>query len=441
MPGLKEETAQNVVNYVDGLKEQLVKFRRDFHMHPELGFLEYRTTSLIVSELREAGYEVLTGKDACKEDARMGLPSEEDDKAAIARAIEEGADDEFVKSIAGGHTGAVAIMKNGEGPVIGMRFDIDCLPLNETTEEGHFPADHGFISKHPASMHACGHDAHITMGLGVAKAMAALKDQWSGTLKILFQPAEEGVRGAQAMVEAGHVDDVDIMLGQHVWPHDFEEFDFAPGSGGALATTKFDVDFKGRAAHASGAPEKGRNALLAACTAVLNLYAISRHSGGSTRVSVGKLQAGDTRNIVAEHAHFEMEVRGENTEINQYMADRARTVVKAAAEMYECEFTMERMGEAISLESDPELMDEIAKAGEAVGIRPKNPQWEEMTASEDYSYMMKRVQENGGKASLMLFFTPSKVGLHSVDFSVDESVLVKGVKVFTATAMAYMPSK
>lgn len=86
-------------------------------------------------------------------------------------------------------------------------------------------------------------------------------------------------------------------------------------------------------------------------------------------------------------------------------------------------------------------MDEIAKAGEAVGIRPKNPQWEEMTASEDYSYMMKRVQENGGKASLMLFFTPSKVGLHSVDFSVDESVLVKGVKVFTATAMAYMPSK
>lgn len=139
MPELKEETAQNVVNYVDGLKEQLVKFRRDFHMHPELGFLEYRTTSLIVSELREAGYEVLTGKDACKEDARMGLPSEEDDKAAIARAIEEGADAEFVKSIAGGHTGAVAIMRNGEGPVIGMRFDIDCLPLNETTAEGISP--------------------------------------------------------------------------------------------------------------------------------------------------------------------------------------------------------------------------------------------------------------------------------------------------------------
>ena len=87
-------------------------------------------------------------------------------------------------------------------------------------------------------------------------------------------------------------------------------------------------------------------------------------------------------------------------------------------------------------------MDTIAAAAEAVGVRPeRSTPAMRFTASEDYSYMMKRVQENGGKASLMLFFTPSKVGLHSVDFSVDESVLVKGVKVFTATAMAYMPSK
>lgn len=431
MPTISENTAHKVVTCVDALQDQLVAWRRDFHRFPELGFLEYRTTAKIIEELRNCGYEVLTGADATDPSARMGLPTQQEDEAAIARAIDEGANPDIVHAIAGGFTGAVAILKNGDGPVVGMRFDIDCLPLTEKTEHG---------SAHEGSMHACGHDSHITMGLGVARAMAALTDEWSGTLKLLFQPAEEGVRGAQAMVSAGLVDDVEVMLGQHVWPHDFEDFDFAPGSGGALATTKFDVNFTGLASHASGAPEKGKNALLAACTATLNLYAISRHSGGSTRISVGKLEAGDTRNIVAEHAHFEMEVRGQTTEINEFMATRARTVIEAAAAMYECDVDIIRMGEAISLESDEQLMDTIAAAAEAVGVRPeRSTPAMRFTASEDYSYMMKRVQDNGGQAALMLFFTPSEVGLHSVDFCVDESVLPKGVKTFIATALAYMP--
>jgi len=436
MPTISENTARKVVTCVDALQDQLVAWRRDFHRFPELGFLEYRTTATIIEELRSCGYEVLTGQDATDPSARMGLPTQQEDEAAIARAIEEGADPDIVHAMAGGFTGAVAILKNGDGPVVGMRFDIDCLPLQETDAPTHLPAAGGFASTHPSAMHACGHDSHITMGLGVARAMAAL----TGTLKLLFQPAEEGVRGAQAMVSAGLVDDVEVMLGQHVWPHDFQDFDFAPGSGGALATTKFDVNFTGLASHASGSPEKGKNALLAACTATLNLYAISRHSGGSTRISVGKLEAGDTRNIVAEHAHFEMEVRGQTTEINEFMATRARTVIEAAAAMYECDVDIIRMGEAISLESDEKLMDTIAAAAEAVGVRPeRSTPAMRFTAPEDYSYMMKRVQDNGGQAALILFFTPSEVGLHSVDFCVDESVLPKGVKTFVATALASMP--
>lgn len=431
MPTIAQEAAEKVVACVDAFQDQLVSWRRDFHRYPELGFLEYRTTARIVTELRHLGYEVLTGADATDPSARMGLPSPAEDEAAIARAIEEGADPAFVRAIAGGLTGAVAVLHNGPGPVVGMRFDIDCLPLTEKTEHG---------SAHEGSMHACGHDAHITMGLGVARALAELKDSWSGTVKILFQPAEEGVRGAQAMVSAGLVDDVEIMLGQHVWPHPFAEYDFAPASSGALATTKFDVTFSGRAAHASGAPEKGKNALLAACAATLNLYAISRHSGGSTRVSVGKLEAGDNRNIVAERAHLEMEVRGETTEINEFMATRARTVIEAAAAMYECDVDIDTVGEAISLRSDDELAQVIAQAATTVGIRPQTTPAIPFTASEDYSYMMKRVQDNGGLASLMLFFTPSEVGLHSVDFYVDDSVLPKAVKTFTATALAYLPA-
>lgn len=437
---LPMQIAETLTSNVDAMTDDLVQWRRDFHAHPELGFLEYRTTSIIVQHLREWGYEVLQGKDACLSEERMGLPSSEEDEAAIARAIDEGADAGFVHSIAGGHTGTVAILRNGDGPTVGMRFDIDALPLQESSEKGYYPADEGFNSIHASIMHACGHDAHITMGLGVARTMAQMKDSWSGTLKILFQPAEEGVRGAKSMVAAGHVDDVDVMFAQHVWPHDFEESDYAPGSGGALATTKYDVNLKGLAAHASGAPQKGKNTILAACTAVLNLYAISRHSEGATRVSVGKIVAGDTRNIVADHTHFEMEVRGSTTEINEYMEHRARTVIEAAAQMYECDYEIVRMGEAISLDSDPDLMDRIAEAGELVGVRANDPKWVEMTASEDYAFMMKRVQDNGGKASLLLIFTPSKGGLHSVEFTVDEAVLPKGVRVISAAAIAEMPA-
>lgn len=441
MSALSADTAQLITEKTDGLADRLIEWRRDFHAYPELGWMEYRTTSIIINELKKMGYDVLYGKDACKEDERMGLPCAQEDEEAVARALKEGADPELLKEIKGGHTGAVAILKNGDGPVIGMRFDIDALPLQEFSDSGYFPADKGFNSKHPSTMHACGHDSHITMGLGVARVMAELKDRWSGTLKILFQPAEEGVRGAKSMVKAGHVDDVDIMLAQHVWPHEFDTADYAPGSGGALATTKYDVNMKGLAAHASGAPQKGKNALLAACTAVLNLYAISRHSGGSTRVSVGKIEAGDTRNIVAEHAHFEMEVRGLTTELNEYMEHRAKTIIDAAAKMYECDYEIIRMGEAISLDSDPDLMQQIADAADTVGVRANDPHWVEMTASEDYAFMMKRVQDNGGKASLLLIFTPSKGGLHSVEFSVDESVLTKGVKAIVASAVAQMPAR
>ena len=135
-----------------------------------------------------------------------------------------------------------------------------------------------------------------------------------------------------------------------------------------------------------------------------------------------------------------MEVRGSTTEINEYMEHRARTVIEAAARMYECDYEIVRMGEAISLDSDPDLMDRIAEAGELVGVRANDPKWVEMTASEDYAFMMKRVQDNGGKASLLLIFTPSKGGLHSVEFTVDEAVLPKGVRVISAVAIAEMPA-
>ncbi len=152
-------------------------------------------------------------------------------------------------------------------------------------------------------------DGHAAIGLGLAEVLVGLRDCLSGTVKLIFQPAEEGVRGAKAMVAAGVVEGVDALLGLHLysgWPTGR----VVPGKGGFLATSKFDAYFTGAPAHAGGAPQLGRNAMLAAATAVLNLHAIPRHADGVTRINVGRLIAGQGRNVIAPTAYLAIETRG-----------------------------------------------------------------------------------------------------------------------------------
>ena len=162
--------------------------------------------------------------------------------------------------------GVIGIIKCGEGPTVAMRFDIDALGVIEDQDDGHRPAAEGFASVNYGMMHACGHDAHATIGLGVAKTLMEIKDQLHGTIKLIFQPAEEGVRGAKSIVDNGHLDGVDFCIGSHVSDlrGDDAEVAVSPGSHGSLATTKYDVYFHGVSAHAGGAPHAGINALYAA---------------------------------------------------------------------------------------------------------------------------------------------------------------------------------
>ena len=290
--------------------DELVTQRRDFHKYAETGWFEMRTSSIIARKLTDLGYEVLTGEDVCDREARMGVPSDEALEKAYQRAIEQGADPEFVEHTKGGMTGVIGILRCGEGPTMAMRFDIDALGVFESDEPDHRPAAEGFASVNYGSMHACGHDVHGTVGLGVAKVLMAIKDQLHGTIKLIFQPAEEGVRGAKAIVEKGHLDDVQYFLGSHVSGKKADDpANITGGSYGALATCKYDVIYKGLAAHAGGVPHSGKNALLAAASAVVNLYAIPRHGSGSSRINVGTLHAGSVRNVIADEAKLELEVR------------------------------------------------------------------------------------------------------------------------------------
>ncbi len=157
--------------------------------------------------------------------------------------------------------------------------------------------------------------------------------QLNGVIKLIFQPAEEGTRGARAMVAAGVVDDVDYFTAIHIGTG-VPAGTVVCGGDNFMATTKFDVQFSGVAAHAGGKPEDGRNALLAAAQAALGLHAIPPHSAGASRVNVGVMQAGTGRNVVPSSALLKVETRGESEAINQYVFERAQHVVAGAAAMY-----------------------------------------------------------------------------------------------------------
>ena len=430
---------QTIIQQAEALAPEMIALRRDFHKHAEAGWLEMRTSSIIARKLTELGYEVLVGEQVCKKEERMGVPSDEVLQKAYQRAIDQGAAPEFVKATEGGMTGVIGILRCGEGPVVAMRFDIDALGVNESMEEDHLPAKEGFASINAGTMHACGHDGHAVSGLGVARVLMQIKDQLHGTVKLIFQPSEEGVRGAKSIVANGHLDDVDYLLGSHTTGVNAEGSDITPGSFGSLASFKYDVTFRGMAAHAGGSPHLGKNALLAASSAVLNLYAIPRHGAGASRINVGRLIAGSGRNVIADEAFMEMEVRGDTTEINEYVSNYALRVLENCAAMHDCTVEVKLMGAAESLTSDTPLCERIADVcANHLGMKVSENLSVKLGGSEDFSYMMNRVQSHGGQATFMRVRSPLAAGAHNRKFDFEESYMTKAVKAFCGMAYDIM---
>ena len=420
-----------------------IALRRDIHRHPETGWLEMRTSAVIHKRLTELGYTVLTGSRAVSPGARMGVP-DADTLSEHALDVEKQGGTPvpyLTDEMRAGLTGAVGILDCGPGPVVGLRFDIDALPMTERSDPEHRPAREGFASGTPGMMHACGHDAHVAIGLGTAQVLSALRDQLHGTVKPFFQPAEEGARGARAMAAAGHADDVDFFIGAHVAPTgSLDDGDVTAGTWGSLATSKLDVTFTGLAAHAGGYPEQGRNALLAAASAVLALHAIPRHSGGQSRVNVGTLRAGGGRNVIPDRAFLQAEVRGETTEINAYMEEQARAICRGAAAMQGCGCEITLAGQAEGQRSDPELIRRIAAVmqRDLPELTLSSEQNARNWGSEDISVLMNRVQARGGLATYMRVMTPMAGAQHTVSFDFDEKVIARGVEVFCAAVLDLM---
>ncbi len=409
--------------------DQLINFRRQLHQLPEEGWSEFTTTALLVKTLREYGYEVLLGRKIVNPEACLGR-SETVVKAGIERARQNGVSEELLEEMQE-LTGCVAVLDTGRpGPTLAVRFDIDCVPVTECSDETHLPAKEGFISKNPGFMHACGHDAHMSMGLAVAHWVMDNKDKLAGKIKILFQPAEEGVRGAAGMAASGILDDCDYFLGSHV-AMSAKSGEIATNLYGYLCTTKLDVTFHGKPAHAGACPQDGRNALAAAANAAVQMLGISRHSGGMTRINVGQLIAGEGRNVIPSKAVMKLEVRGETGEINQYMVDQVTNICKGVALSFDVTYEMRKMGEAVDLTADQELVDILNAAGKATpGITVVDKALN-FGGSEDATILARRVQAHGGKAAFFLWGSDRPSGHHTATFDVKESDLDPALEVWT----------
>lgn len=422
----------------EALRQECKNRRRDLHQHPEPGWTEFRTASLIIKELQALGYDVRYGAEVVDEECQMGLPSAEHLQQCMERAISEGADPELVAEMAGGKTGVVGVLNTGKpGKTVAFRVDMDSNDVQEELSEVHRPFRKGFASKHPLAMHACGHDGHVSIGLAAAKLIMQHKDELSGTVKLIFQPAEEGVRGAYAMVATGLVDDVDYMFCGHLGFKNTIENSLVTMTSDFLATTKMDATFKGVPAHAGAAPEQGKNALLAACQAAISLSTISRHSKGSSRINIGILNAGTGRNVVPDIATMKIETRGLTTEIDEYMVKEAKRMLQACADMYDVQLEITMAGSAPATVDDPELAHEIAELVKAKCQYEAVGEYVEMGGSEDAGYFMERVQKRGGRASYLMYGTPIAAGHHNSFFDFDENALWRAAATLTEMAIYF----
>lgn len=400
----------------------VISMRRDLHQHPEVGFTEFRTASKVVEVLEKLGFECLYGSEALDDHSRRGVPSKKELSHAYQRAIEDGANINILKKMEGGLTAVIGILHGNEaGPTTAFRFDMDALPVKESSDESHFPEANDFRSRYEGNMHACGHDAHTAIGLEFARRMS--KRNFSGTLKLIFQPAEEGGRGAFPIVEKGLVDDVDKLYCFHLGL-DIPLGEISGGSQDWLANTKLLSHFYGVPSHSGASPEKGKNALLGAASALLNIHSLPRHGSEETRVNVGLLEGGTAANIIPDYAKLLIETRSTNQIVNQELENRVRSIIKHSAKMHDLNYDIEEIGSAITLSCDQELVNVVKEEAKYIDTFQSIKNYNKGGGSEDASFLIDRVQKKGGKGTYMMIGTTITAPHHNSSFDIDEKIIL-----------------
>ena len=426
---------------MNALEADLIRLRRDLHRHPETAWTEFRTTALIISELEKLGLPVEFGPAIHVPEKMYGMPKEAEMQACYERALQESDRPDLIEKMKGGFTGCITEIQ-GElpGPTVGIRVDIDCNDCDESTAETHKPAAGGYASLHAHCMHACGHDAHTAIGIGTARLLCAYRDRLPGKVVLVFQPGEEGLRGAASLTATGRFAACDYFFGAHVGlgisqKEKLQVGDVVASTYGFLSSTKFDAVFHGKAAHAGASPDQGCNAIAAASAAVINMLAIARHHDGASRINIGTFHGGTGRNVIPDRAELGIETRGVTNEINEYMEKAAVRVLEGAAAMYGCSVETRFMGSAGGVVCDEELVEKtVAVLEKTEGVK-RIIRSGDFGGGEDVTTIMRDVQAHGGQVTEMILGMPLTAPHHNGLFDVDERVIGLGARVFASLAL------
>jgi amidohydrolase len=388
------KTSRRIDAEIEKNRAEVVKIRRFIHMNPELGNREFETARLIATTLQPLGFEVRTG---------------------VAK------------------TGIVAVLRGGQpGPAVAVRADMDALPLQETTN---LP----FQSLNAGVMHACGHDVHSSVVLGTALVLHALKDSVKGSVTFLFQPSEEGPPegeegGAALMVREGALDDppVRAVFGFHVWPENLGTVFLSPGNVTAGSDT-FVITIKGKSAHGAR-PHEGVDAIVIAAEIVTALQTIVSRAADPTDptvVTVGTIQGGSRRNIIAERAVLEGTIRTISDTGRKRVLTLMESVVANLAGIYGAEHALEYKAGNPFVFNNPELVAAMTPTLTGLLGKDKVVTWKPQMIAEDFAVLAQ-------KAPGLYFFLgvknpaqPTMAPLHSPSFSPDERAIPLGIRILT----------
>lgn len=388
----------SILEQARGLQETMVAWRRDIHMHPEISFQEYRTARLVAEALHEMGIEAETGV---------------------------------------GKTGVVGRLGEGR-PVIGIRADMDALPIHEAN-------DVPYRSQTPGAMHACGHDAHTAILLGVARLLADMPDRPAGEIRFLFQPSEEneddeGKSGATRMIEDGAMEGVDAVIALHV-ASGIPAGKIRTGGGYASAAVdSFEATITGEGCHGAY-PQYGTDPIYILAQVINAVHGIRARRISPVRaavISIGSVHGGDANNVIPDSVKINGTIRSFDEETRQKLwdeLDRAMSVARALGGDY----TLSIRRGYPAMYNDPGVSDLIEQV--TIDLFGEEHLYSEETGmgAEDFSYMTRLAP--GAMFNLGAKLDSVNRPHHSPIFDLDESVLHIGAAMLAETARRLLIQK
>jgi amidohydrolase len=376
------------------LKSETIALRRDFHRHPELAFEETRTAQVAADMLGRLGLEVRTGV---------------------------------------GGTGVVALLEGArEGPTVLVRCDMDALPLQEEN-------DADYVSQTPGVMHACGHDAHVAIALTVAKMLSARREKMAGRVKFVFQPAEEIIQGAKAMIADGVLENPrpDVTLGLHVWGT-LETGKVAVMAGPSMAASDtWTCIVKGKGGHGAS-PEETRDPITAAAHIIVALQTIVSRNLNPLEigvVSVGEIHSGHLFNIIPSQAVMKGTLRAFRSEDRGLLHQRLVEICEGVAATLGCEAEVEIATGVPPVNNDADVAERVRQVASAILPEGSIAADIRTTGAEDMALLMEAVP---GCYFFLGAGSKDTWPHHNPRFDIDEEALPIGVAILAGAAASYV---